>query len=76
MDHPNRKRVNEMDATEKANYRRELMNRITTLHAELHQAGFYSTGQKMHEVVREAGYEYARILDGEVQESAQPSKEQ
>jgi len=42
---------------------RETINKLTTIHAELHSVGLYSTGQKMHDVVREAGYELARILE-------------
>jgi hypothetical protein len=38
---------------------RNLLCELPVLHARLMRAGLLSTGQKMHEVVRESGYEVA-----------------
>lgn len=40
---------------------RDLVNRMTLLHAELHAAGLIFTGHKMHEAVKQVGYEIAEL---------------
>jgi hypothetical protein len=39
---------------------RKLLNEVGVFHSRLMAAGLITTGHKMHEVVREAGYEFAR----------------
>jgi len=41
----------------------ELIQRVVMLHQDLMRAGLLATGHKMHEVVREIGYEVACKLE-------------
>ena len=40
----------------------ELINDCVTLFERLHRGGLHATAQKMHEVVREVGYEVAHLI--------------
>ena len=49
---------------------RDFITRLTSMHAEAHRIGLYRTGHKLHDAVREVGWEYsdqiaARMEPGE-----------
>ena len=44
--------------------RREFTSKLALIHHEAHRLGLYRTGQKLHEAVREVGYEIADCETG------------